>query len=400
MIRINKQIICNRIRRKYPQALGIRKRLQRLKVMRLYRYRLPEKIVAKCEKEPRKTQSIIQPYIAKCKKYLKTSYDEMEDILSNAPLYTNRADKERIRNDMLFCRLAYGFLPSEYICFELETKTPNERKEYVSDLDMNVFGYSVNDITSIQTILDKAESYKKFKNYFKRDALIIEKSKDYGAFKAFIKKHPIFVKKEIFSSMGKGVELVNISKFNQKSFFFEQIKKGKHLLEELVIQSPEMSQYNPSSVNTIRCFTMKIGNEIIVPWCFMRTGRNGSFVDNGGSGGLVIGVNPKTGIVNTDGFDEYNNRFKSHPDTKVTFVGSKIPDWEEMIALCKEMALNTEGMGYLSWDMAHTTDGWVVIEINEVGQFIGPQMTMKKGIKKELWSYFDQMINYVKRRRQ
>ena len=52
-------------------------------------------------------------------------------------------------------------------------------------------------------------------------------------------------------------------------------------------------------------------------------------------------------------------------------------------------------MGYLSWDLAYTDSGWVVIEVNEVGQFIGPQMTMKKGIKKELWSYLERMQKYT-----
>mgnify|MGYP000503160321 FL=1 len=51
---------------------------------------------------------------------------------------------------MLFCRLAYGFIPSEYVGFELENKSPEQRKEFVSDIDTNVFGYSVNDIKELQ----------------------------------------------------------------------------------------------------------------------------------------------------------------------------------------------------------------------------------------------------------
>ena len=46
-------------------------------------------------------------------------------------------------------------------------------------------------------------------------------------------------------------------------------------------------------------------------------------------------------------------------------------------------------MKYLSFDMAYTKDEeWVVIEINEVGQFIIPQIVFQRGIKKELWDYF------------
>ena len=151
-----------------------------------------------------------------------------------------------------------------------------------------------------------------------------------------------------------------------------------------MIQCAEMARFNPSSVNTVRCITMRTSSGIEVPWCFMRTGRGGSFVDNGGSGGLIIGVDEKTGAITTPGFDEYGRVYAFHPDTGVRFVGEQIPRWSEMIDFCKTRAKEIKGMSYLSWDMALTDDGWDTIEVNEIGQLIGPQMTMKRGIRKEL----------------
>lgn len=385
------------MRSRYPEMLGIRKFLQRIKVKRLSRYLLPEQEIKLCEKNPVKKKEIITPYLSHWEKYLKSSILEMEDIFENAPMYKDRIDKEAIAVDMIFCRLAYGFIPSEYVCFEFENKIPSERKKYVSDIDMNVFGYSVNNIRVLQNILDKGDSYHMFSNYFKRDALVIENEKDYSAFHKFIKKHPVFVKKVVFSSMGHGVELVDIKnkQIPEKEYFRELICSGKYLLEECVIQSPEMAKYNLSSVNTVRCFTFRTNRGIEVPWCFMRTGRGGAFVDNGGSGGLVIGIDAETGRVNTNGYDEYNNSYKRHPDTGTTFIGSKIPAWNELINLCTKAAEKVNGIGYLSWDLAFTEEGWVVIEVNEVGQFIGPQMTMKRGIKNELWEYFSRMEKVI-----
>lgn len=103
------------------------------------------------------------------------------------------------------------------------------------------------------------------------------------------------------------------------------LKKGKFLCEELVHQHPDMSIYNKSSVNTIRCITFRTNKGIIVPFCFMRVGREGSFVDNGGAGGIIIGVNPNTGILNSDGYDEYNKRYEYHPDTHIRFKVAKYP---------------------------------------------------------------------------
>ena len=396
-MKMNKNTMCNLVRSYYPKAFGIRLQLQRLKVKRLRTHTLTDQEIAICEADPTKKEEIIQPYLQKWKRWLFPSVKEMEDILENAPQYRERVDKKNLRADMMFCRLAYGFLPSEYIVFDLEEKTPEERKTFISDTDSKEFGYSVNDITTMQRIIDKAQSYENYSKYFKRDAVVVEKKTDYDKYCTFISKHPVFVKKVALSSMGKGIELVDLreQRLSEEEYFVRLISTGKYLLEERVIQVPEMARFNPSSVNTIRCITLKTDRGVEIPWCFMRTGRNGAFVDNGGSGGLIIGVDADSGAVFSDGIDEYNNVYKVHPDTKVSFIGSVVPQWEDMIAFCKKAAAEFNDVRYLSWDMALTENGWIVIEINEVGQMIGPQMTRKRGLKAELAEYFARMDKVV-----
>lgn len=396
-INVDKNRLCYIIRSHYPETLGIRKFLQKMKVKRLYRCFLTDEEIRICEKDTSKKPEIIAPYLAKWRNRLRPVVYEIEDILKNAKVYQTGIDRKAVRTDMLFCRLAYGFIPSEYVSFGFENKTPDERKEFESEIDTNVFGYSVNNIRKLQSILDKADSYKQFAAYFKRDALVIEKTEDYKKFQEFIKKHPVFVEKKVFSSMGRGIRLVDIhdAVMTDKQYFDSLIQQGKHLLEERVYQKSEMARFNESSVNTIRCITFRTNKGVEVPYCFMRTGRDGAFVDNGGSGGLVIGVDAVTGIVNTDGFDEYNNRYPRHPNTGVVFLGSQIPAWNELVSFCKDAAAKVEDIGYLSWDLAYTDKGWIVIEVNEVGQFIGPQMTMKRGIKKELSTYLERMPKVI-----
>ena len=57
--------------------------------------------------------------------------------------------------------------------------------------------------------------------------------------------------------------------------------------------------------------------------------------------------------------------------------------------------MEIDSVNYLSWDLAYTDHGWIVIEINEVGQLIGPQMTFQAGIKRELMKYYEQMEKFV-----
>lgn len=152
-----------------------------------------------------------------------------------------------------------------------------------------------------------------------------------------------------------------------------------------------MAKLNPSSVNTVRCITFCLGGNVQIPYCFLKVGRNGSFVDNGGAGGILAGIDVRSGKVNTCGYDEYNETYEIHPDTGVRFDGYQMPEWEKLKAICCKMSGMLPSVKCIGWDMAYTDDGWVVIEGNGMTQFIVPQIVYKKGIKKELLSYMDKM---------
>ena len=395
---MNKSKIIVFLRQRYPEKLGIRRRLQKLKVKRILRHKLPDEVINACEKDPQKKNDLVVPFANKWQKYLKPTYDEINYILKNAPKYVSGAyDLDELRLDMLFCKLAYGFIPSEYAAFHFENKDADLRKEYYSDSDTYIFGYSVNNIVATQIILNKGSSAEHFRPYLKRDICIIDSThKDYDDFLTFTNNNRVFVKKKIYSSMGKGVELVNINNINSlESYYNDLSSSGEWLLEQLVTQRPEMAAFNESSVNTIRCMTFRLTNGVVIPYCILRTGRSGSFVDNAGSGGVLAGVNVKTGIVETDGFDEFGSNYTNHPDSQVAFKDYTIPDWDNLINLCIKLAEREDSFGYLAWDMAFTENGWVVIEVNEVGQFLLPQMVYQKGLKNEFNEYFKKMIKVI-----
>lgn len=383
------------IRSHYPRIFGIRKTLQSIKVKRIKRFMLSDDDILICEKDSSKIEKTIKPYIEKWATYLHPTIEEANYLIENAPKYRNMSSKNQIRTDMIFCRLAYGFIPSEYAGFAFELKSPNERKSYVSDLDISEFGYTVNDIVEIQKFLNKARMVKQISKFLKRDVLLISSVEDFTSFVKFVRKHPIFVKKETFSCKGKGVELVNLSKKGSVKDYFEQlINNGIWLLEELVVQSDEMAIFNETSVNTVRVRTFNTKNGIDLKYCNFRTGRQGSFVDNGGSGGLLIGVNADTGIINTNGYDEFGEEYAEHPDSHIPFIGYAIPDWEGLKDICIRGAQENPNMGYLSWDMAYTKEGWKVIEVNEVGQLVGAQLVSGRGLKREMIEYLSVMKKF------
>lgn len=55
---------------------------------------------------------------------------------------------------------------------------------------------------------------------------------------------------------------------------------------------------------------------------YLKVGRAGSVVDNGGAGGIIINIDKETGELVTDGVREDNTVYARHPDSGMPFKGS------------------------------------------------------------------------------
>lgn len=388
---MNKGMLVSELRSRYPKALGIRKRLAKGRVMLIQKHIIPAK-EAKWAEENKQQAEIVKKYRKKWKQYFVPMEKKIEMLLQLAPCYKKRKDKEFLQTDMLFCWIAYGFQPDEYLCFELEGKSFAERKEYISDTDRYSYVYSICDISDMQMFLNKIKTYQMFHDFYKRDAVQICKRSDYGRFEAFVNKHKEFVKKKACASRGSGVELVRFEELGMsvKEYFEKLLKSGQYLIEERIEQGNETACLNRSSVNTVRCVTFHTVQGIVIRHCFMKAGRSGSFVDNGGAGGILVGIDNETGVLNTEGYDEFNTKYEVHPDSKMKLKGFQIPEWDRLKTICTELAQGMPSVKYIGWDMAYSTKGWVLVEGN-MGQFIVQQLVGRKGLKKEMDSIVEQL---------
>lgn len=369
-----------------PNIPALRRKLNAEKLKDINKYTMHEEDVFAGERLPEKQSELVQVYSEKWPEYTKNVNEKLDEYIGRCETVRSRSDLTDLRNQVLFACFAYGFMPDEFFAYELEKKSPAERKKYISDRDRYNIVYKMNDIIDLDIFYDKYKTYEKFSKYYRRDAVSIEKGSDYDRFAAFVNIHPLFVKKNVALSKGDSVELIDITRCgkNIRQVFDEMILAGKCMVEECVVQSMVMSKLHPSSVNTVRCMTFKTNHGIEIGPCFLKVGRGNSFVDNGGKGGILVGINKKTGILDTVGYDEFLKVYKEHPDTKIVFVGYQLPEWEQMRELAIKMSEMIPTVGYIGWDLSHTNNGWVVIEGNGGGQFIGPQIVWKHGFKEEI----------------
>lgn len=295
----------------------------------------------------------------------------------------NSKSLRKMRQDIFMARCYYKCIYKEYFWYRMYEKNKKERKNVVGWLELREL------IKSVQTdshiiFDDKWQTFRRFKKYYRREVIHIESPNDKQCLLNFISKKGKSIVKISNLLGGNGVFLCENKEQVDNVFqkILPYLKEGKAAVaEQYVKQSDEIGRLNPTSVNTIRIATFLDANNVIKMFSFLRTGRSGSIVDNGAAGGIFISVNLQSGICETDGASENMEVFEAHPDTKIRFKGFQIPKWQEALALADELARVVPDQRYASWDLALTDNGWVMIEGNSRGGFIGPQITTQKGIR-------------------
>lgn len=141
---------------------------------------------------------------------------------------------------------------------------------------------------------------------------------------------------------------------------------GKYIIQERVIQHPEMSRLYPHAVNTIRLVTLRKGDAIILASGTLRTGAGGTPFDNWSNGGIGVGMYVETGRLKEKGIfkDCGPGLLSEHPDTKVRFDTFVIPFYEEAARFVKDLHSFFYGVHSIGWDIAITEKGPTAIEGN------------------------------------
>jgi hypothetical protein len=147
----------------------------------------------------------------------------------------------------------------------------------------------------------------------------------------------------------------------------KDLKEKNYIIQEVIKQHPELNKINPHSVNTIRIITfLTRENKVEFLAAMLRTSSGRTPIDNFKSGGIVIGIDIKTGRLKQHGFlkPQYGTTATKHPFTQTEFHHFQIPYWDEL----KKLTYRAQRIFYhlksIGCDCAITNDGPVIIEGN------------------------------------
>ncbi|MCV2490721.1 hypothetical protein OF117_15280 [Geodermatophilus sp. YIM 151500] len=158
------------------------------------------------------------------------------------------------------------------------------------------------------------------------------------------------------------------------------------IVQERVLQHPELRAVNPGSLNTLRVLAVRLpGHGPLLAAAVQRWGRVGTGpVDNLSAGGLCSAVDLDTGRLGPAvgrPRDRRRVEHDTHPDSGARIAGVLVPQWPQVRDLAFRLMAAFPELDHVGWDIAVTDRGPLVIEGNgsmpgvNVFQFHGPFLT-------------------------
>ena len=278
----------------------------------------------------------------------------------------------------------FGMYYEEFCLFDCGGREDEYVSSFITELNRYEIYRKYNDRRDLPLFHDKWRVYQHYQEYYKRDVCPVICLNNRRGFLEFTKRHPRFIIKPLNKSCGYGIKMIDTSVESPEEQFVSFVKSGKYLCEELVTQHPVTGKLNPTSLNTVRIVTILENDHVRLFYPFLRIGRYGNIVDNGGTGRILVPIDPGTGKLNSIGRDELGRYYKEHPDSHISFQNIILPMWQDAVHLAEKLALIRPQNHCIGWDLAVTPDGWIMIEANIRGQFIGQQMVDCIGKRREL----------------
>ena len=291
--------------------------------------------------------------------------------------YLQRAGGNR---DKCHETLLHGTFYEEYDLYAFAGKSEAQRREYLTDAVRDRICRRVNSRHGSRVVASKWLTYRRLHSFYRRRVMLLDGPEALREAVALGMEQGRLVLKPANQCGGRGVCLLRAASEEEWRRQLEDHMGWQ--AEECLRQDERLAAWNPSSVNTVRINTFLVRGQVSLFTAFLRTGRAGSFVDNGAQGGLFASIDTLTGCIITDACDEQGAPHPAHPDSGVPFRGQTIPRWDELTALAERMARQMPDMVYIGWDFALTPEGWEPVEANR-GEYIAQQLTLGRGLRHE-----------------
>ena len=283
--------------------------------------------------------------------------------------------------DALWANIRYGVTPNQYIGFRIFEKSGLERSEFYTHRQHKKFEQTLNDPQHYDTFWDKEKFNVAFSDFVHRDWLYCENATEEQV-RAFLEHHKKIMVKPSSASSGRGIHV-----YRGEDQVVDLIE-SKSLLEEFVVQHPEMEKLNPSSVNTVRVYTI-LDNQGMphILSASIRVGGANSEVDNFHAGGVGYPLDIQYGVVMAAGRSIRGEMCLYHPGTGAKMIGFEVPNWQQLKSYIFQAVHVLPSARMIAWDVAVLENGFELIEGNYNGDPGFMQTPSNTGKRREILEY-------------
>lgn len=265
--------------------------------------------------------------------------------------------------DIIYCGLKYMAGYVDYEVFGFYNLNKSQRETIITRGINNKFVTALNNKNFVDLLDNKLLFNEKFNKYLKREWINLKEA-SIEDFEKYLKDKKNIIVKPVDQACGRNIEKINVENVDNPQDLYKQlVEKEQFLVEDLIVQHPEMNKLYPEAVNTLRIVSVTKNNNVHIMFRSIRMGNSGNVVDNFNHGGLFTTID-EDGVIRKPAVDKKGNIYENHPYTNTPILGFEIPNFKEAMEYVKQMALEIPEVGYVGWDIAITENGPVVVEAN------------------------------------
>ncbi|QZY53118.1 sugar-transfer associated ATP-grasp domain-containing protein [Leucobacter tenebrionis] len=274
---------------------------------------------------------------------------------------------EQVRAHMTRFEAEYGVIPAYYMCFRGWELSDEQIESYATVAHSQRLSTAYNDRADLAMARDKERFDEVFRDFLNRRFWSNAEGATFESFSEFAQGLDAIFCKLLRSGGGVGAFKVELpgDEAGLRRVYDDLMAKPRMLVEEVLQQHPEMAEFYPGSINTIRVVMIEDEGRIRIISTGIQFGHR-EVTDNFTNDGMVCAVDTDSGTVLTPAVDKDGAVYETHPVSGKRFEGFRVPNWDLVLDTAKRAMGVREGLRYVGWDIAIQNDKVSILEANTV----------------------------------
>jgi hypothetical protein len=250
----------------------------------------------------------------------------------------------------------------DYIDYDFAILSGAERATYMTHPVSNQLSQKYDHPDYRHLFQDKVAFDRVFSEHLHREWMVVEAG-NASEVRAFVERNGTVVTKEPVGQAGTGVHRYHAAEIEDWDDFHRGLlARGELLIEQVIVQHPDLAAVCPGTVNTTRVTAFFDGERTHILAMAQKFGR-GAVSDQMTFGGFYTMLDDDGHAVGP-GYDSHGHVHETHPDSGFRIRDFQLPMIDEVRVFIDRVARVVPQVQYVGWDIVVSPTGPVLVEGN------------------------------------